>query len=63
MRRFYPVRYHTKKYRDEWAEDMSWDYTRAVIVRKEPFKDWGFCNVIGFYADYIKRVNKRKPKR
>ena len=61
MRRFYPPRYYSKRYRDSMIEAYKWDYTRANITRF--YSGWGRMKVIGFYSDYIKRVNERRPKR
>lgn len=63
MRRFYPTRYHTKKFRDNMKIALDWDYSKAHVHRKRSEKDYGFVNTIGWYSDYIKLVNKRKPKR
>ena len=60
MRRFYPPRYHSKRYRDEMKEADAWDYTKSNISRR--ISGWGRVKVIGSYAEYIRHVNDRMKK-
>ena len=61
MRRFYPPRYYSKRYRDSMKEALALDYTKFNIRRNIP--GWGRIKVIGSYAGYIRHVNDGMRKK